>query len=64
MGGWHAKVSEEEQTLSYEEQLAAQAKASRSRRRGRRQRIKKMAEGETDGSKAGTNSPIHLGEID
>ena len=40
MGGWHTKASQVDPTLSYEEQMAAQAATSRGRRRGRRGKLR------------------------
>ena len=67
MRGWHTKLAEgadkgeDGKTLSYEEQLAAQAKAARAARGTRGKRRKKTGCGAEPEPEVG---PEHLGEID
>ena len=71
MRGWHAKPEEgadkgeDGRTLSYEEQIAAQAKAARAARgtRGKR-RKKKSSAAATQPEPEPEQEPEHLGEID
>ncbi len=69
MRGWHAKpekgadIGEDGKTLSYEEQIAAQAKAARAAR-GTRGKRRKMKSGAAAAQPEPALEPEHMGEID